>query len=328
MTDSPATTRRSDLGPIDPDRVRGAFIGLAVGDALGTTLEFAPPGSFDPIRDMQGGGPFGLPPGAWTDDTAMAACLAESLIETGGFDPADQLRRYLRWYRTGHWSSTGSCFDIGGTTRAALEAFEVTGDPASGRSEPYAAGNGSLMRLAPVPIVHARDPHEAVRLSGESSRTTHALPECVDACRYCGALLVGAVRGEPKQRLIATRYEPLAGLWDEPLHAAVDEVAAGSFARKQPPEIRGGGYVVKSLEAALWAFATTDDFRGAVLAAANLGDDADTTAAITGQIAGAHYGLAAIPAAWRERLALADRLAVLADGLVALAVHDHPPEGP
>ena len=101
------------------DRYRGALLGLAVGDALGTTLEFKRPGSFAPITDMVGGGPFGLKPGQWTDDTSMALCLAESLVECRGFDPVDQLRRYCRWYREGHLSSTGRCFDIGNTTRAA-----------------------------------------------------------------------------------------------------------------------------------------------------------------------------------------------------------------
>jgi ADP-ribosyl-[dinitrogen reductase] hydrolase len=307
--------------PIDAGRVRGAFLGLAAGDAVGTTVEFRPPGSFPPLTDMVGGGPFGLPAGAWTDDTSMAACLAESLIERGGFDPADQLRRYLRWYREGHLSSTGRCFDIGHTTRSALERFEASGDPASGGTGARTAANGSLMRLAPVPVAFAHDPATAVRLAGESSRTTHALPVCVDACRYLGALLVGAVRGAPKAALLAPRFAPVAGLWDdEPLDPRIDAVAAGSYGTKHPPEIRGTGSVVDALEAALWAFATTDGYADCVLAAANLGDDADTTAAIAGQLAGACYGADAIPAPWRAKLALRERLEGLADGLVGLGL--------
>lgn len=307
------------LGPIDPDRVRGAFLGLAVGDAVGTTLEFQAPGSFEPLTDMIGGGPFGNPPGTWTDDTAMAACLAESLVETSGFDPADQMRRYLRWYREGYWSATGHCFDIGTTTRAALGAFERTGDPWSGSGDPHAAGNGCIMRLAPVPLAYAHDPAAAIRLAGESSRTTHGARTCVDACRYLAGLIVGAVRGVPKDELLAPRYTPLPGLWDQwPLDPAIDAVAAGSFSTKQPPDIQGSGYVVASLEAALWAFANGSDYRSAVLAAANLGDDADTTAAIAGQIAGASYGMGAIPGRWIERLALRQDLLALADRLVQL----------
>jgi ADP-ribosyl-[dinitrogen reductase] hydrolase len=309
------------LGPIDADRVRGAFLGLAAGDAVGTTLEFAAPGTFPPLTDMVGGGPFGLPAGTWTDDTSMAACLAESLVVTGRFDPVDQLRRYVRWYREGHLSPTGHCFDIGGTTRSALERFEATGDPASGGSGERTAANGSLMRLAPVPAAFAHDPANAVRLSGESSRTTHALPVCVDACRYFAGLLVGAMRGAPKEALLAPRYAPVGGLWDdEPLHASIDAVAAGSFLTKRPPAIRGTGSVVDALEAALWAFASTDAYETCVLAAANLGDDADTTAAIAGQLAGAYFGAEAIPARWRTRLALRERLEALADGLVGLAM--------
>jgi len=307
------------LGAIDPDRLRGAFLGLAVGDAVGTTLEFQAPGSFEPLTDMVGGGPFGTPPGTWTDDTAMAACLAESLIACGGFDPADQMRRYLRWYREGYWSATGHCFDIGTTTRAALEAFAHTADPWSGSCDPHAAGNGCIMRLAPVPLAYAHDPATAIHLAGESSRTTHGARTCVDACRYLAGLIVGAVRGVPKDELLAPRYTPVPGLWDEqPLDPAIDAVAAGSFTAKQPPDIRGSGYVVASLEAALWAFATSDDYQAAVLAAANLGDDADTTAAIAGQIAGASHGMGAIPNRWIERLALRQDLLALADRLVHL----------
>src|SRR4051812_41293110 len=153
------------------DHFRGALFGLAVGDAVGTTVEFRPPGTFTPVTDMVGGGPFQLPAGAWTDDTSMALCLAESLVECGGFDPVDQLRRYVRWYRDGYWSSTGTCFDIGTATRAALERFELTGEPYPGDAAPDAAGNGPLMKLAPVALAFAGDPDAAIVHAGESART-------------------------------------------------------------------------------------------------------------------------------------------------------------
>src|SRR5262245_37765321 len=171
-------------------RYRGALLGLAAGDAVGTTVEFEQPGSFAPVTDMVGGGPFDLRPGEWTDDTSMALCLAESLIARGGFDPVDQLARYVRWYREGHLSSTGSCFDIGNATAAALHRFERTGDPYCGSADPHSAGNGSLMRLAPAPLAYAGDPVAAIERAGESSRTTHGTATAVDACRYFGALLV------------------------------------------------------------------------------------------------------------------------------------------
>ena len=237
------------------DRFRGCLVGLAAGDALGTTLEFSVPGSFDPIDDMVGGGPFGLGAGQWTDDTSMALCLATSLLESGGFDPVDQMGRYLRWFREGYLSSTGECFDIGGTTREALVRFERTGEPYSGSTDPMSAGNGSLMRLAPVPMFFAGDAWEAIDRSADSSRTTHGAVEAVDACRYFAGLLVGALRGVDKESLLSERYSPVEGLWDEaPLAPKIAAIAAGSFKHKQPPEIRGAGYVVDTLEAVLWAF--------------------------------------------------------------------------
>jgi ADP-ribosyl-[dinitrogen reductase] hydrolase len=303
---------------IDRDRARGALVGLAVGDALGTTLEFRSPGTFEPITDMVGGGPFGLEPGQWTDDTSMALCLAESLVESGGFDPHDQLRRYVRWYREGHHSVTGACFDIGTTTRAALERFERTGEAAATASGRFSAGNGSIMRLAPVPIAFAKVPAEAIRLSGESSRTTHALPECVDACRYLGGLIVGALHGVGKDELLSPRWSPVPGSWVEaPLHPTIDAVAAGSFRTKSPPDIRGRGYVVDTLEAALWAFASTESFEEGALEVVNLGDDADTTGAVYGQVAGAHYGVASLPPQWLALLAKRELLERLADALRA-----------
>ncbi|NPV08561.1 MAG: ADP-ribosylglycohydrolase family protein [Anaerolineae bacterium] len=296
------------------------MLGLAVGDAVGTTLEFCPPGSFIPIEDMLGGGPFRLRPGEWTDDTSMALCLAESLVAKRGFDPVDQLERYCLWYRTGHLACTGRCFDIGNTTRAALERFERTGDPYCGPLGPRTAGNGSLMRLAPVPLAYARHPRQAMDYSGESSRATHQARTAVDACRYFGGLIVGALAGVSKAELLSECYSPLAGYWQErPLTPEIDEVARGSFKVRRPPEIQGAGYVVRSLEAALWAFHHTDDFRAGCLAAANLGDDADTTAAVYGQLAGAFYGEEGIPAAWRARLAHRDWIDPLVEGLFELA---------
>ena len=309
------TTARSTL-----ERYRGALLGLAAGDALGTTLEFSHPGSFEPLTDLVGGGPFQLAPGQWTDDTSMALCLAESLVECRGFDPADQMRRYLRWYREGYLSSTGTCFDIGLTTRAALRRFEQSGEPFAGETSPHAAGNGSLMRLAPVPLAFAPEPERAVHLAGEMSRTTHGAPEPVDACRYFAGLLVGALAGEDRETLLSPRYSPVPGLWARAsLAPRIDAVAAGSFRAKDPPAIRGTGYVVAALEAALWAFARSRTFEEGALLAVNLGDDADTIGAIYGQLAGAHYGVEAVPAHWRERLALRERIETLTDGLLALA---------
>lgn len=296
------------------ERYRGSLLGLAAGDALGASVEFMGRGTFDPVTDMRGGGPHGLEPGQWTDDTSMALCLAESLIERGGFDPVDQLERYVRWRREGHLSSTGDCFDIGNTTSEALSRFERTGDPRSGPTDPNAAGNGSIMRLAPVPLFFAADPAKAAEMSGESSRTTHGAAEAVDGCRYLGALICATVNGASKDEILSPN-EPPTGLSPK-----ISEVASGSFKSKDESEIRGSGYVVESLEAALWAFHNSDSFEEGVLLAVNLGGDADTTGAVYGQIAGAFYGESAIPERWREKLTFRDKIEGFADGLFRLSI--------
>jgi ADP-ribosylglycohydrolase len=309
--------------PTEPNsllqRYRGALLGLATGDAVGTTLEFKAPGTFTPIDGMFGGGPFHLHPGQWTDDTSMALCLAESLIQRWGFDPVDQLRRYVRWWREGHLSSTGSCFDIGNTVRHALERFERTGAPFCGSTDPDTAGNGSLMRLAPVALAFAEDPEGAIDMAGRSSRTTHGAPVAVDACRFFAGLVVGALQGRPKEELLSPRFSPVPGSWErEPLAPEVDAVACGSFRSKEPPAIRGRGYVVDCLEAALWAFDRCRTFREGCLLAANLGDDADSTAAVFGQLAGAHWGEGGIPVDWLKRLARREVIEAMANGLYEL----------
>jgi ADP-ribosylglycohydrolase len=246
----------------------------------------------------------------------MALCLATSLVERQIFDPSDQMERYWRWYREGYLSSTGQAFDIGGATRASLHRFHHTGDPFSGKADPEAAGNGSLMRLAPLPMFYASHPEEAIEKAGLSSYTTHGAHQAADACRYFAGLLVGALQGIDKEELLSARYAPISGYWQEhSLHPAIAAIAQGSFKEKNPPEIQGSGYVVLTLEAALWAFHHSTDFRSGCLLAANLGDDADTTAAIYGQIAGAFYGVDSIPAEWRGKLALHEVIEALADKL-------------
>lgn len=285
------------------DQYIGCLVGLAVGDALGATLEFKTPGDFQPINDMVGGGPHQLSPGRWTDDTAMALCLADSLIKCRGFNAQDQMNRYLKWYREGYHSSMGYCFDIGNTTRSALTAYQQTGEPLAGPVDANTAGNGSLMRLAPVPLYYMKKPEEAIKYAGESSRTTHGTTTAVDACRYYGGLLVGALMGLSKEHILAEPFEPVKGLWQKnPLHPLILEIAQGSYKQKNPPEIRGTGYVVNCLEAALWAFYHSNTFSEGALLAVNLGEDADSTGAVYGQLAGAYYGIEAIPAMWRTKL--------------------------
>ncbi len=302
------------------DRYRGCLLGLAVGDALGTTLEFKLPGSFEPINDIVGGGPHNLEAGQWTDDTSMALCLAASLIEKEDFDPLDQLEKYTAWHQEGYLSSTGECFDIGNTVFQALQTFQMTWEPYCGSTDSMSAGNGSIMRLAPVPLCYANRPAEAVELSGESSLTTHGAGSAVDACRYLGGLIVGIMNGFVKEEILAKRFAPVKGLWEQqPLDHKIAEIADGSFKRKSPPEIKGTGYVVDSLEAALWAFYHSTSFEEGALLAVNLGDDADTTGAVYGQIAGAYYGQSGIPAHWQQKIHSLDLILETADKLYEMA---------
>ena len=291
-------------------RFRGCLLGLAVGDALGTTLEFKTPGSFAPIDDMVGGGPFDLQPGQWTDDTSMALCLAHSLLYREGFDAADQMNRYCNWYRHGYLSSTGACFDIGNTVRQALERYLEGEGAFSGSDDPRSAGNGSLMRLAPVAMYYAHRPEVLTERAADSSRTTHAAAEALDACRLFALQLRTALLGGNRAQVLQAPAPAL----DTP---ALRALAVRDHVAVPAAQIRGTGYVVDSMSAALWCFATTDCFADAVLRAANLGDDADTTAAICGQLAGAFYGIDGIPAAWRARVQDAAEIVALADRLHA-----------
>lgn len=294
---------------MDPkmDRAVGAFVGLAVGDALGTTLEFSRRDSHPPLTDMIGGGPFGLQPGEWTDDTSMALCLAESLLANDGFDPADLMQRFVRWWQHGENSVNGRCFDIGITTRNALARYQKSGNPLAGDTDPMTAGNGSIMRLAPVVLRWFHDPAAAIDIAALQSRTTHGAPAAVEGCRLLAEILLDLVESGDKAVLRASRASA------EPLLAGI---AAGSWMSKDRDQIHSSGYVVETLEAAMWAVSEGEDFREALLLAVNLGGDADTVGAVAGQIAGALWGVSGIPAEWRNRLAWGFRIEDLAAKLL------------
>lgn len=295
------------------DRALGCFLGLAVGDAVGTTVEFLPRGSFAPLTDMVGGGPFRLHAGQWTDDTSMALCLAESLHADPTLDELDLMRRFRRWMEQGENSATGHCFDIGSTTRAALERFRRTGNPIAGDTAADAAGNGSIMRLAPVAVRHWSTPDLARDLAERQSRTTHGAAEAVASCALladilCRAIAQGAPAAFPEDGNPVRCWPP-----------RIQAIARGSWRGLRLSQLRSSGYVVHTLTAALWCATRAPDFEQAVLMAANLGDDADTVAAVTGQIAGAMHGVSGIPPHWLERLHEGARLQALAAALHAAA---------
>ena len=289
------------------DRAVGSLLGLAVGDALGTTLEFTRRDSLPPLTDMVGGGPFDLEPGEWTDDTSMALCLAESLLANGELDQLDLMRRFVRWWRKGENSSNGRCFDIGNATRAALYRFEETGNPRAGSTDPRAAGNGSLMRLSPAIIRHHLDRAKSVETARRQSETTHAAPSALAACALFAEMLFDAIDGVPHADLFAQQREALA--------SEIANIAKGAYKRRQRDEIRSSGYVVHTLEAALWSVFRSSDFREAVLLAVNLADDSDTVGAVTGQLAGAIWGASDMPEKWRSKIVASDRIVSLAERL-------------
>jgi ADP-ribosyl-[dinitrogen reductase] hydrolase len=301
-----------DLAKDIRSRARGALIGLAAGDAVGTTLEFKQRDTYEPLTDMVGGGHFRLPAGTWTDDTSMALALAESLVAHSGLNTNDLMNRFVAWWRQGEYSPTGECVDIGMATRDALARFERSGDPLAGSTDPYSAGNGSLMRLAPIAIRGLSVGSDVMRSEARlQSATTHGAEACLNACEAWAVLLRETMLGaEPEDALSSVSHLNLS--------APVGSIFAGSWIGKSRSEIASSGYVLHSLEAALWCNAQSTDFREIILLAANLGHDADTTAAIAGQLAGARLGLEAIPAAWRNKLVWYEQLVGIADRLLRM----------
>lgn len=299
------------------DRALGAFVGLAIGDSLGAAVEFKPRGSFSPITTMMGGGRFNLPIGCWTDDTSLGICLAESLLVDASLNPSDLLQRFSRWMRQGENSSTGVCFDIGITTSDSIARFERTGEtlPKTGTGD--SDGNGAIIRLAPAAIRWWRYPETAVEIAGRQGRTTHSSRKSIDCCELLAVILCELIARDR-----STIFERNAGFRDTFQYMAWDDsvqgIASGETWRgKRVEDVQSSGYVVSTLEAALWSVGGASGFAEAVLRAVNLGDDADSVGAVAGQIAGARWGLSSIPKAWLDVLCQRERLVALAQDLYA-----------
>lgn len=299
----------------------GSLVGLAVGDAIGTTVEFKERDTYPVLTDMIGGGAFNLNPGEWTDDTSMALCLAESLI-SDAFDMDSQLANYYEWYQNGYMSSTGQCFDIGVGTATAIRHWKKTRSTINNDNF-MSCGNGSLMRLAPVVIYGSTEEAfteeytELLRNIRESSETTHAYETAVDSCVGLGVILNRLFHLEDKHTCLDFHAYPASmyGINDPD----IIKVLEGSYLTKKRNEIKSTGYCVDTLEAALWCFHMTSSFKEAVLLAANLGDDADTVAAVTGQLAGAHYGLDGIPVEWVNRIHMSSDIIHMAEELFKIS---------
>ncbi|MFO1410696.1 MAG: ADP-ribosylglycohydrolase family protein [Steroidobacteraceae bacterium] len=250
------------------------------------------------------------------DDAAMALCLAESLAELDRFESHDQVERYQRWRRAGHWSATGQCVGITAATARALaqagwrrQAFAGPHDPALVDPEP-------LSRVAPAVMHGFADPKLAVEQAVDAARTTCQSPLVLDCCRALGAMLYAALRGEPRAAVLT----PAPALYGaRPLKTEVAQLMMLAPGPAAPSHAANGG-VLGALEAGRWAFAHATSFRDGALRAVNLGGNADVIGAVYGQLAGAHYGAAGIPPAWLGALARRDEIVTLADRLLALAV--------
>ena len=269
------------------EKFLGSLLGLAVGDALGAPIEFEVRDSYTPIINYRSGGPFNLKEGQWTDDTSLALCIGTSLLEKKAFNAEDIIKRFHKWFREGYMSCTGHCFDIGNTTKAALLRFEDNGNLFSGSPDDPAT-NGSIMRLAPVPLFYFRDLDKTLFFAGESSRITHSPVECIDACKALALFIHRALHGLTKCEILNYKKNELD------INSKIEDVLLGSYKTKTRDQISAKGLAQTCLEAALWAFYHSDNFNDGVLLAANLGEDSDTTAAVFGQLAGAYYGVAAI----------------------------------
>jgi ADP-ribosylglycohydrolase len=282
-------------------RFLGALLGLATGDAVGAATQYRRPGRFTPVGDLIGGGPFDLPRGAWSDDTAMALCLAESLLERQGFEARDQVERYRRWQQEGHLSSTGQCVGITAGTARALARAQWRRQAFSGSHDPEALDPEVLSRVTPVVLYFFADRSRAIHEAAEAARTTCQAPAVLNACRALAAALHAALSGASRPEILAAA-EALVG-------------------RTSRPSAHGQeGSAPAALASALDIFARSDSFRDAVLAAANLGGASDVVAGATGALAGAHYTQGAIPALWRNSLMRLDLLESFGDRLLAHAL--------
>jgi ADP-ribosyl-[dinitrogen reductase] hydrolase len=279
-------------------RFQGALLGLAVGDALAAATQYRRPGTFTPVGDLLGGGPFELPRGAWSDDTAMAMCLAESLVESGGDEPLDQLARYARWQREGYLSATGECVGITAATVRALQDQPAPAPaPAAGAVAPPRLDPAPLSRVAPVVLYNFAEPQRAITQVLAATRVSCRAPPVLDACRRLAAMLRAALHGRSRAEVLGV----------EALPGAAPTVAPTAGA----PAV---------LDLAAWAFGSSDNFRDGALRAVNLGGDSDVIGAVYGQLAGAHYGVRGIPPAWLAALAQREQIAALADRLLNCAV--------
>ena len=294
-------------------RFLGALVGLAIGDAVAAATQYRRPGSFTPVGDLLGGGPFDLPRGGWSDDTAMALCLADSLLERNGFDARDQMERYRRWQQQGYLSATGQCVGITASTAKAIAMAQWRRQALFGSHDPSQQDPEPLSRVAAAVLFFFATSGEAINQATEAARTTCQAPAVLDACRALARALYAALTGQPK----ATVLERAALAVPAGTASATSASAGGAGPAGAP---RVGSSAPAALAAAVEAFGATDNFRDAILYAVNLGGDSDVVAAVCGQLAGAYYSVKAIPTSWYNGLMQKELITGYADRLLAHAM--------
>ncbi|WEW54880.1 hypothetical protein PRK78_000307 [Emydomyces testavorans] len=319
-------------------RIKGSIFGVAVVDALGGPVEFQPRGSFPAVVSYQHNATFNVPPGTWTDDTSMTLCLAQALIDFKGiFVSQAAIRNYIQWWKHGYLSATGYCFDIGNGTAVALRTWKSyfernsnvrkddpqaheAGQPEIDKALNYGrfCGNGSLMRVSPVGLVHFYNIDLALSVAARSSRVTHPYPVCAECCMLYTKLIVRAMNGGTKEAL-AQEFASSAFIDEKVKERFCGYAGINNWKAKDESEISSSGYVISTLEAALWSFFTTNLFRDGALKVVNLGDDADTVGAVYGGLAGAFYGFDCIPSEWVDGLQRKDLVEQISSGVIALS---------
>ena len=321
-------TSSAVLGQLS-QRYRGLLLGIAIGDALGMPVQHRRRGTFSPVGDLLAGGPFDLPRGAWTDDTAQVLCLAESLVECGQVDLHDLQARLVLWQREGRLSSTGQCIGISAVTARALVAAHATGELADIASQPARAEREPLVRAGVAVAWTHPDLLAGVRLAQQAVLFTHPSTLAIDCAAAYAVLLAGALRGVPAADLLAPDYVTEAlvacGAGEPSLHPAVRDLLQGAW--RDLSEVRLAGVWVKetgALEGLAVALGALHRgraaFRAGVLWAVNLGGEADTNGAIAGQLLGAVHGAAALPVGWVAAVADEPLLTALADELLNAAL--------
>jgi ADP-ribosylglycohydrolase len=294
--------------------VTAGILGVCVGDALGLPVQFSKREERErsPISDMIGYGTYHQPPGTWSDDASLTLCLVDALSQVSPSNTEKLLatlaHNFCLWYREGYWTPFNRAFDIGGTTDRSVNHL-LKGVPLkhSGETSENSNGNGSLMRILPLAFYHNLLTFpEMIKLTHLTSAITHAHLRSQMACGFYISIAIRLLAGDPLKQAYLKGTEAVRKLYNKPPYVAqlqhFSRITAGTIDELSIDEISSSGYVIHTLEASLWCLLNSQNYPEAVLKAVNLGDDTDTTAAVTGGLAGIYYGWASIPQHWLEQL--------------------------